>query len=225
MGEPPTLPGRQVTIGNNPWARLMVRVAPRSYSRDNRGPAGFLLLSVMLHLLFIVALSLPLRPWELLHREAEEEQREPILVSLVRPENTEEPAKAQVLAETSSRAKHRKAQKSMSPGQTGQFCPKSNSHQPNQLPLPRLRCLNNPNLKSCRHRFSQRPNPLRRHHPSAHQPPLGAKSRPNRRRRSLQNHSAHLLSRLKPKRLRQDPRARGRESFPPGTGAGYCRTL
>ena len=103
MGEPPTLPGRQVTVGNNPWVRLMVRVAPRSYSPQSR-TGWFLLLSVMLHLLFIVALSLPLRPWELLHREAEEEKREPILVSLVRPENTEEPAKAQVLAETSSRA-------------------------------------------------------------------------------------------------------------------------
>ena len=103
MGEPPTLPGMQVIVGKNPWVRLMVRVAPRSYSPQSR-TGWFLLLSVMLHLLLIVALSLPLRPWELLHREAKEEKREPILVSLVRPENTEEPAKAQVFAETSSRA-------------------------------------------------------------------------------------------------------------------------
>jgi periplasmic protein TonB len=81
----------------------MVRAAPRSYSPQSR-TGWFLLLSVVLHLLLIVALSLPLRPWELLHREPEEEKREPILVSLVRPENTEESAKAQVLAETSSRA-------------------------------------------------------------------------------------------------------------------------
>lgn len=103
MGEPPTLTKMQATVSENPWVRLMVRVAPRSYSPQSR-TGWFLLLSVMLHLLVIVALSLPLRPWELLHREAAEEKREPILVSLVRPENTEEPAKAQVLAETSSRA-------------------------------------------------------------------------------------------------------------------------
>ena len=93
----------QVTVGNNPWVRLMVRVAPRSYSPQSR-TGWFLLLSVMLHLLVIVALSLPLRPWELLHREPKEEKREPIIVSLVRPENTEEPEKPQVFAETSSRA-------------------------------------------------------------------------------------------------------------------------
>ena len=103
MGEPPTLPEMQVIVGNDPWVRLMVRVAPRSYSPQSR-TGWFLLLSVMLHLLVIVALSLPLRPWELLPREPKEEKREPIQVSLVRPENTEEPEKPQVFAETSSRA-------------------------------------------------------------------------------------------------------------------------
>jgi periplasmic protein TonB len=93
----------QVTVGNDPGVRLMVRVAPRSYTPQAR-TGWFLLLSVMLHLLVVVALNLPLRPWELLHREAKEEKREPIQVSLVRPENTEEPDKPQVLAETSSRA-------------------------------------------------------------------------------------------------------------------------
>jgi protein TonB len=81
----------------------MVRVAPRSHTPQSR-TGWYLLLSVMLHLLVVVALSLPLRPWELWHREPKEEQREPIHVSLVRPENTEEPEKPQAFAETSSRA-------------------------------------------------------------------------------------------------------------------------
>ena len=81
----------------------MVRVAPRSYLQQPR-TGWFLLLSLMFHALVVVALSLPLRPWERLHREPKEGNREPIQVSLVRPENTEEPEKAQVLAETSSRA-------------------------------------------------------------------------------------------------------------------------
>jgi periplasmic protein TonB len=81
----------------------MVRVAPRSYMQQPR-TGWFLLLSLMLHVLVVVALSLPLRPWELLHQEPKEEKSDPIQVSLVRPENTEEPEKPQVLAETSSRA-------------------------------------------------------------------------------------------------------------------------
>jgi protein TonB len=81
----------------------MVRVAPHSYTPQSR-TGWFLLLSVMLHLLVVVGLGLPLRPWEQLQRELREEKREPIQVSLVRPENTEEPEKPQVFAETSSRA-------------------------------------------------------------------------------------------------------------------------
>jgi periplasmic protein TonB len=81
----------------------MVRVAPRAYTPQAR-TAWFFLVSVMVHLLVVVALSLPLRPWEFLQLQPKEEQREPIQVSLVRPENTEEPEKPQVLAETSSRA-------------------------------------------------------------------------------------------------------------------------
>jgi periplasmic protein TonB len=81
----------------------MVRVAPRSHMPQSR-TGWFFLLSVMLHLLVVVALSLPLRPWEMLHREPKDEKREPIQVSLVRPENTEEPEKPQAFAETSSRA-------------------------------------------------------------------------------------------------------------------------
>jgi periplasmic protein TonB len=81
----------------------MVRVAPHSYTPQSR-TGWFLLLSVMLHLLLVVGLNLQLRPWELLHREPKEEKREPIQVSLVRPENTEEPEKPHVFAETSSRA-------------------------------------------------------------------------------------------------------------------------
>jgi periplasmic protein TonB len=81
----------------------MVRVAPRSDTSQSR-TGWFLLLSVMLHLLVVVGLGLPLRPWEQLHWEPKEEKREPIQVSLVRPENTEEPEKPQVFAETSSRA-------------------------------------------------------------------------------------------------------------------------
>src|SRR5215510_9348654 len=81
----------------------MVRVAPRSYTQQSR-TGWFLLLSLLLHLLVIVALNLPLQPWEIWHRELREEKRDPIQVSLVRPENTEEPEKPQVFAETSSRA-------------------------------------------------------------------------------------------------------------------------
>src|SRR5262245_5158402 len=103
MGEPPTLARRQVAVGHDPGVRLMVRVAPRSYMQQSR-TGWFLLLSLLLHLLVIVALNLPLRPWEIWHRELREEKRDPIQVSLVRPENTEEPEKPQVFAETSSRA-------------------------------------------------------------------------------------------------------------------------
>src|SRR5215510_2741315 len=81
----------------------MVRVAPRSYISQPR-TGRYLLLSVILHLLALVALSLPFRPWESLRQRATDEAREPVLVSLVRPENTEEAEKAQVFAETSSRA-------------------------------------------------------------------------------------------------------------------------
>lgn len=82
----------------------MVRGAYRAYTRQSR-TGRFLLLSLTLHLLVVVALSLPLRPWEGLRREQKEQQSDPIRVSLVRPENTEEPEKPQVFAETSSRAK------------------------------------------------------------------------------------------------------------------------
>jgi hypothetical protein len=81
----------------------MVRVAPRSYTPPAR-TGWFALLSVVLHVLVLVALSLPLRPWELVPRQPQEENREPIVVSFVRPEHTEEPENPQVLAETSSRA-------------------------------------------------------------------------------------------------------------------------
>ena len=131
--EPPTLARMQVAVGNDPGVRLMVRVAPRSYTPQSR-TGWFLLLSVMLHLLVVVALSLPLRPWELLHREPKEEKRDPIQVSLVRPENTEEPEKPQVFAETSSRAQTPEGPKDDVRGRTGRFCPKSKSHQPSHLP-------------------------------------------------------------------------------------------
>lgn len=79
----------------------MARVAHRAYTRKPR-TSSFLLLSLLLHLLMVVALSLPLRPWGALRPEPKEQH--PILVSLVRPENTEEPERPEVFAETSSRA-------------------------------------------------------------------------------------------------------------------------
>jgi protein TonB len=78
----------------------MVRVAQRSYSRQSR-TGWFLLLSLMLHLLVVVALNLPLRTREVLPPE---QKQNPIRVSFVRPENTEEPEKPEVFAGTSSRA-------------------------------------------------------------------------------------------------------------------------
>jgi protein TonB len=81
----------------------MVRAAQRSYTRQSR-TGWFLLLSLMLHLLVVVALNLPLRTWEVLRPEQKEEKRNPIRVSFVRPENTEEPEQPEVFAETSSRA-------------------------------------------------------------------------------------------------------------------------
>jgi protein TonB len=79
----------------------MVRVAHRAYTRKP-WTGWFLLLSILVHLLLVVALNLPLRPWGTLRPEQKE--RNPILVSLVRPENTEEPERPEVFAETSSRA-------------------------------------------------------------------------------------------------------------------------
>jgi periplasmic protein TonB len=86
-----------------PGARRMVRVAHRSYRRQPR-TGWFLLLSLMLHLLVVVALNLPLWTWEVLRPEQKEQKQNPVRVSFVRPENTEEPEKPEVFAETSSRA-------------------------------------------------------------------------------------------------------------------------
>jgi protein TonB len=82
----------------------MVRAAHRGNSQESR-TARFLLLSFLLHLLVVVTLNLPWRPWEGLWPEQKEEKQNPIRVSFVRPENTEEPEKPEVLAETSSRAR------------------------------------------------------------------------------------------------------------------------
>lgn len=81
----------------------MVRVAPRSYTRQSR-TTWFLLLSLVLHLLVVVALNLPLLTWESWRPEQKAQKQNPIRVSFVRPENTEEPEKPEVLAETASRA-------------------------------------------------------------------------------------------------------------------------
>jgi periplasmic protein TonB len=87
----------------------MVRAAQRSYTRRWRTRQSrtgrFLLLSIMLHLLFVVALSMPLWTWKVSRPAQKEPQQNPIQVSFVRPENTEEPEKPEVFAETSSRAK------------------------------------------------------------------------------------------------------------------------
>ena len=81
----------------------MVRVARRSYTRQSR-TGRFLLLSLVLHLLVVVALNVPVMPWEEWRPEQKAPKRDPIRVSFVRPENTEEPEKPEAFAETSSRA-------------------------------------------------------------------------------------------------------------------------
>lgn len=81
----------------------MVRVARRSYTRQSR-TGWFLLLSLMLHLLVVVALNVPSIPREEWRSKQKEQKRDPIRVSFVRPENTEEPEKPEAFAETSSRA-------------------------------------------------------------------------------------------------------------------------
>jgi periplasmic protein TonB len=115
----------------------MVRVAPRSYSSQPR-TGRFLLLSVVFHLLVLVFLSLPFRPWELVSRAAKDEKQEPILVSLVRPENTEEPEKAQVFAETSSRAQTPEGPKDDISRANRTVLPREQAPLPEPLPSPQV---------------------------------------------------------------------------------------
>jgi periplasmic protein TonB len=82
----------------------MVRVARRSYTRQSR-TGWFLLLSLLLHLMAVVALNLPWRIWEESRPEQKAQKQSPIRVSFVPPENTEEPEKPEVFAQTSSRAR------------------------------------------------------------------------------------------------------------------------
>jgi periplasmic protein TonB len=81
----------------------MVRVAQRSYTRQSR-TGWFLVLSLLLHLLAVVAFNLPWRTWDESRPEQKAQKQNPIRVSFVPPENTEEPEKPEVFAETSSRA-------------------------------------------------------------------------------------------------------------------------
>jgi periplasmic protein TonB len=81
----------------------MVRVAQRSYTRQSR-TGWFLVLSLLLHLLAVVVLNLPLPAWDESRPAQKAQKQNPIRVSFVPPENTEEPEKAEVFAETSSRA-------------------------------------------------------------------------------------------------------------------------
>jgi periplasmic protein TonB len=81
----------------------MVRVAQRSYMRRSR-TGWFLALSLLLHLLVVVALNLPLLIWDELRPEQKAQKQTPIRVSFAPPKNTEEPEKPEVFAETSSRA-------------------------------------------------------------------------------------------------------------------------
>jgi periplasmic protein TonB len=81
----------------------MVRGVSRSYTRQPRA-GWFLLLSLLLHLLVVVALNLPLRLWEEPRPELKEQKQNPIWVSFIRPENSDEPEQPEVFAETSSRA-------------------------------------------------------------------------------------------------------------------------
>ena len=78
----------------------MLNVPSRAYVRQPR-TRRFLLLSMLLHVLAVGALNLALLP----RQEVRPTQKqEPMRVSFVRPPTVEEPKKAEVLAETSSRA-------------------------------------------------------------------------------------------------------------------------
>jgi hypothetical protein len=81
----------------------MDRVARRTYTQPSR-TGWFLLLSLMLHLLVVAALNLPWQPWEEFQAGPKPQSQDPIQISFIRPENTEEPEKPQAFAETSSKA-------------------------------------------------------------------------------------------------------------------------
>jgi protein TonB len=81
----------------------MDRVARRTYTQPSR-TGWFLFFSLMLHLLVVAALNLPWQPWEVFQAEPKPQSQDPIRVSFIRPENTEEPEKPEAFAETSSKA-------------------------------------------------------------------------------------------------------------------------
>jgi periplasmic protein TonB len=78
----------------------MLNVPSRAYVRQPR-TRRFLLLSMLLHVLAVVALNVALLPRQEVHPT---QKQEPMRVSFVRPQSVEEPTKAEVLAEASSRA-------------------------------------------------------------------------------------------------------------------------
>jgi len=84
----------------------------------------------MLHLLVVVALNLPLRAWDVWQLEQKAPQQNPIQISFVPPENTEEPEKPEVFAETSSRAQTPERPKSEVTKDTKTVLP-----QPQQAPV------------------------------------------------------------------------------------------
>src|SRR6266542_504423 len=128
----------------------MLNVAGRAYMRQPR-TGRFLLLSMLLHLLAVVALNLALLPREALHPT---QKQNPMRVSFVRPEIVEEPKQAEVVAEASSRAQTPEGPKAEVATDTETVLPKAGQAVPNQAP-------------------EARPAPREEAQPSVTRPPVG----------------------------------------------------
>lgn len=108
----------------------MLNVADRAYVRQPR-TGRFLLLSMLLHLLAVVALNLALLPREVLHPT---QKQNPMRVSFVRPEIVEEPKQAEVVGEASSRAQTPEGPKAEVATETDTALPKESQAVPNPAP-------------------------------------------------------------------------------------------
>jgi protein TonB len=109
----------------------MPYIEARSRTQPSR-TGRFLLLSMLLHGLAVVALNLPLLPRQDVRPAP---PREPIRVSFLRPERVEEPQQAQVVAEASSRAQSPEGPEAAVAKQTQTVLPKP-VPTPAELPPP-----------------------------------------------------------------------------------------
>src|SRR5919109_1800680 len=104
----------------------MLNVPSRAYVRQPR-TSRFLLLSMLLHVLAVGALNVALLPRQELHPT---QKQEPMRVSFVRPPTVEEPKKAEVLAETSSRAQTPEGTKAEAGTDTDTVLPREGEAEP-----------------------------------------------------------------------------------------------